>query len=69
MILKLIPPSNEDTAVHQLPEPDMVVDPRLSSLKECYKFGVTVKGTALKITKVDKIKGTGDNKKDGVIIF
>ena len=45
------PPSDEDTVVHQLPEPDMIVDPRI--IEERYKFKVTVNGTTLTITRTD----------------
>ena len=57
MIIKLIPPSAEDIALHQLPERGMVVD--LRPICRChlgYKFKVVVKGTRLKIIKIKREK-------------
>ena len=59
MILKLIPSSKEDTAVDQLPEPGMVVDPRPIYL-DMFKFNVTTNGT---IVTVARIKTEKDGRK------
>ena len=56
MILRLFPASRVDTAVHQLPEDGMVVDPRPISRKE-FKFVISVNGTALSITRIDRKEG------------
>ena len=53
MIIKWIPSSDEDTAVHQLPEPDMVVDPT-PVYQETFKVKVTVNGTAMTLTRIDR---------------
>ena len=53
MILKLIHSNDEDTAVYQLPELDMIVDPRPNSWESQYKFEVTVNGTALTVMRID----------------
>ena len=54
MRLVRFPPSRVDTAVRQLPEPDLVVDPRpIGGWNSGYKFKVTVKGTTLTITRTD----------------
>ena len=64
MIIKLIPKRNwiDDTIVHELPEPDMIIDPRpiiewFSRIQEeSFKCRVTVNGTSLTVTR------TGGNK-------
>lgn len=63
MILLRFPASCEDTAFCQLPEPDMVVDPRHIGwwadedfVEKSLKFRVTVQGTTLKVTRVDQAK-------------
>ena len=54
MIIKHISSSDEDTAVHQLPESDMVVDPRSLFYDRSLKFEVTVNGTTLTITRIGR---------------
>ena len=53
MIIKLIPPSVEDTLVHELPEPDMVVNPRHIGDWPS-KFEVAVIGTELTLTRINR---------------
>ena len=67
MILKLIQPSNDSTLVDELPEPDMVVDPRplVHPWYELFEWKISVEGTKLTITKITKgpqrfFKGWGD---------
>ena len=50
MIIKLIPASKEGTAVHQLLQPDMIVDPRPIH-EEGFKFEVNVNGTTMTLTR------------------
>ena len=57
MIIESIPPSRADTVpvVHQLPEPDMVVDPRPTNYNHCigfYNFEVSIKGTTIILTRI-----------------
>ena len=59
MIVKLIPISDRDTAVRQLPEPNMIVDPRpidIISGMENYKFEVAVNGMVMTVTRIDREK-------------
>ena len=57
----LVPPSPVDTAVHQPPEPDMVVYPRPSGLEEWYKFEVNMNGTYQYNNKVAEKKMKDQN--------
>lgn len=55
MIIICFPPSIKDTVFHELPEPDMVVDPR-DIFDEIYKFKMVVYGTTLKVIRIDRKK-------------
>eukprot|EP00957_Ditylum_brightwellii_P087038 6625245-Ditylum_brightwellii.AAC.1 len=55
MRLLCFPPSRVDTAVHQLPEPGMVVDSRPNSNYEKYfKLEVTANGTTMRIIRISQ---------------
>ena len=53
MIIKIVPWSSVNTTVVELPEPDMVVDPRHIHHKEQFKLEVVVNGTTMILTRVD----------------
>ena len=58
MIIKIIRPSQEDTAVDQLPEPNMVVDPRPNNWAVSnFKFKVTIDGMTMTVTRTDTKDG------------
>ena len=54
MIIKLFPSSHVDITVHQLPEPDMVVNPRPTPVQKDCNFVVSVNGTAIIITRINR---------------
>ena len=54
MIIKLIPPGPHDTAAAELPEPDMVVDPRHIYGDSRFKFEAVVIGTTLTLTRIER---------------
>ena len=57
MIIESIPPNCADTAVpvvHQLPEPDMVVNPRPTN-----KFKVCIKGTTMTLPRINRKENEG----------
>ena len=55
MILKLFPLNHVDTAIHELPEPEMVVDPRpIDWAENDFKFEVNVNATSLIITRINR---------------
>ena len=62
MILKFFRSSRLNTTVYQLPEPDMVVDPK-EGIGEHIKFNVNVNVTALTVTRTNR----GENEDPGWI--
>ena len=55
MMIRLIVSGNEKTLVHQLPEPDIDVDPR-AIFWTGLKFEVDVNFTAMTVTRIDRGK-------------
>ena len=53
MIIKEVPASNEETAVYELPEPEMAVNSRPVNFQS-FKFEVSVKRAAVEITRIDR---------------